>query len=185
MQKWWSARSPEWIALVSACWTLDVGLEPAEGMLGMAKSVSGDAAYAVGRAEELPFRDRSFGWMTAAGSLNYVQLESFFVEARRVLDREGRLLVYDFSPGRSFAVGGDLDAWFARFVERYPWKPSEALVLDPMRLDGLGMGFGVEASEQFEVCVELSRSFYVNYMMTESNVAYALRRGVDEASIRG
>ena len=162
-----------------------VGMEPAEGMLGMAKSVGGDAGFAVGRAEALPFRDQSFGWLTAAGSLNYVGLEAFFGEARRVLDQEGRVLVYDFSPGRSFAGSAALDDWFTRFVERYPWKASEALALDPERLHGLGMGFGVEASEKFELGVPLSREFYVNYMMTESNVAYAVRRGVDEASIRG
>jgi SAM-dependent methyltransferase len=154
-------------------------------MLGMAKTVSQDSSFAVGQAERLPFRGQSFGWMSAAGSLNYVALDSFFGEARRVLDPEGRLLVYDFSPGRTFPHTGVLDAWFTSFVERYPWKASEAHVLDPARLDGLGMGFQVEASEQFEVGVELNREFYVNYMMTESNVAYALRRGIEEASIRG
>ena len=49
--------------------------------------------------------------MTAAGSLNYVDLEKFFAEASRVLTPEGKLVVYDVSPAAN--------EWFDAFMSRY------------------------------------------------------------------
>src|SRR5437764_773280 len=85
-----------------------VGMEPAVAMLRWAKG----ASFLAGAAEAIPFRAGSFDLITAAGSLNYVELERFFGEAARVLAPEGLILVYDFAP--------PVDAWWSRFYERYP-----------------------------------------------------------------
>lgn len=161
-----------------------VGVEPAASMAAVATGIVRDAHFVAGAAEAMPFRSHAFDWMTAAGSLNYVALDPFFSEARRVMRPDGSLVVYDFSPGRTMTASPALDAWFDSFIARYPWKPSEALFLDPARLAELGQGWRVQSSEHFEIPVALTRDFYVRYMMTESNVAYALRRGVEESSIR-
>lgn len=162
-----------------------VGLEPAHPMARVATGLVKDASFVVGHAERLPFPAQSFDWMTAAGSLNYVELDSFLGEAARVLRKGGAMLVYDFSPGRSMPASRDLDEWFDRFVQRYPWNHGEAKPLDPASLRRLGRGWQVAASEEVRVGVPLTREFYVNYMMTESNVAWALRRGVEAQAIRG
>jgi hypothetical protein len=57
--------------------------------------------------------------------------------------------------------------------------------LDPEILGGLAAGFELEAAERFELGVTLSRDFYVGYMMTETNVAAAMRAGAAEAEIEG
>src|SRR5215471_6194461 len=77
-----------------------IGLEPVASMLPRAAKTAPFADWVVGAAEALPLRDGSVDWITAAGSLNYVNLARFFPEAARVLSRDGILLVYDFSPGR-------------------------------------------------------------------------------------
>ncbi len=161
-----------------------IGVEPAEAMVRLADGVSPGAAFAVGRAEALPLRAASVVWITAAGALNYVDLPAFFGEAARILNPAGGVAVYDFSPGKVMRGSDSLTKWFQQFIARYPWAPAEALALDPEILGQLGMGFGVESAERFAVGIELTRAFYVSYMMTESNVAYALRRGVYEAEIR-
>ena len=126
------------------------GMEPVEAMLQWTAGVAPGAAFAVGIAESMPFAAHSFDLMTAAGSLNYVNLDRFFGEAARVLTADGVLVVYDFSPGKTFRQGAGLEDWFARFEERYPPPPSEARFLDPEILARWDSGFRVRSHEHIE-----------------------------------
>lgn len=154
-----------------------VGLEPAESMLRWSGEIAPEARFVVGSAERLPFADDSFDLLAAAGSLNYVRLEDFFPEARRVLRTRGQLLVYDFAPGRSFRDGPQLDGWFDGFLQRYPPALSEARKLDPEILRQLDSGMLAAADSRFEIGLTLDSSFYLEYILTGTNVAAALRRG--------
>ena len=139
--------------------------------------------FAAARAEALPIRSGSIGLITAAGSLNY-GLDLFFPEAARVLTPGGVLVVYDFSPGRAFADSAGLHEWFPAFLRRYPAPGEEALELTPQRLAGLTRLFRVESHEDFEFALSLSPAFYLDYVMTETNVACAVRNGVPPEEIR-
>jgi SAM-dependent methyltransferase len=160
------------------------GVDVAESMVARALGVAPAAQFLVGRAEDLPIRGGSIGLITAAGSLNYTKLDLFFPEAARVLDPGGALVVYDFSPGRSFPDSESLDEWFAGFLERYPWPPGEALELSPERLGQLTSLFRVDSYEDFEIGLALSPAFYLDYVLTETNVSYAIRRGESLAEVR-
>jgi SAM-dependent methyltransferase len=161
-----------------------VGIEPAVCMLQWHSEIAPGADFAAARAEALPFQAASFDLMAAAGSLNYVDLELFFAEARRVLMRGGMLVVYDFSPGSSFRDSNRLDDWFSAFVARYPWPPGEANEVSPEILTQLNCGFRLHSARRFVIPLELSFDFYVEYMMTETNVAWAIRNGAPEHEIR-
>jgi ubiquinone/menaquinone biosynthesis C-methylase UbiE len=120
-----------------------IGVEPAAGMLRGSGAVAPGAWFVAGAAERLPLAGGSCELMTAAGSLNYVDLEAFFPEALRVLTPEGTLLVYDFSPGRRFREGGGLQAWFEEFQRRYWTRRSWAgwrRALNSRRRSGLNWG---------------------------------------------
>lgn len=163
--------------------TQAIGLEPAESMLRYAPQIAPGSAFTVGLAEALPFADRSIDLMAAAGSLNYCSdLSSFWQEAGRVLrgDGKGRLVVYDFSPGRKLRRANDpaLEEWFGKFMQRYPRAKDNARSLDPATLGESARGtLTLEWSEAFQIPLRLDYSFYVDYMMTETNVAYAVRTG--------
>jgi SAM-dependent methyltransferase len=161
-----------------------VGIEPAVRMLALGATVAPGAVFAAAAAEALPFLDASMDLIAAAGSLNYVRLDAFFKEAARVLAPAGRLLVYDFSQGRSFRGDRSLDEWFAAFMSRYPAPAHEALELDPDILSRVSMGFIVTAQERFEIPITLAPEFYLEYMLTESNVAAAVRAGIAQDEIR-
>lgn len=161
-----------------------IGMEPAEEMLRWHSTVAPGADFLVGAAEALPVGRASVDLITAAGALNYTDLERFFPEARRVLAPGGVLLVYDFSPGRSFRGGSQLDDWFTAFAARYPWPRNEARRLDPEILEGLDSGCRVGKRESFEIGLTLSPAFYLEYMLTETNVAWAVRQGTPYAEIR-
>jgi len=161
-----------------------IGLEPARGMLRWASTVAPGAVFVTGTAEALPLRDRSVDLITAAGSLNYANLDLFFPEAARVLRPDGVLLVYDFSAGRNFGDDAGLDDWFSAFSQRYPPPAHEARALSPEILAGMGSGFGMRSHRQFEIALAVAPGFYLDYVLTETNVAAATRRGVPHAEIR-
>jgi SAM-dependent methyltransferase len=161
-----------------------IGLEPAAAMLKWASAIAPSADFIVGTAEAVPLCDRAVDLITAAGSLNYVDLERFFPEAARVLTPQGELLVYDFSPGKSFRTSTSLDEWFSSFHGRYPPPGNEARELSPAILAEVSPLFRVHGHRQFEIGIPLTPEFYLDYVMTETNVAAAVRSGVPLSEIR-
>ena len=161
-----------------------VGIEPVASMLRWTSSIAPESDFVAARAEAIPVRAHSVDVITAAGSLNYTDLALFFQEAARVLAPGGVMVVYDFSAGRTFRDSGALDQWFSSFVARYPLPPFEAVELDPERLAAMDHGFHMRVYDHFEIGLTLTPAFYLEYIMTETNVAFALRNGVSEAEIR-
>src|SRR5260370_5029018 len=161
-----------------------IGLEPSEAMLKWASTIAPSAAFVVGSAEAIPLCSRAVDVITAAGSLNYANLDLFFPEAARVLMQRGILVVYDFSAGSSFRNATTLDEWFSSFQQRYPPPANESRELSPGILADLSSGFHLDAHRQFEIGIRLAPEFYLDYVMTETNVAAAVRNGVSRSEIR-
>ena len=77
-------------------------LDPSEGMLAVARKKL-RARFVVGRAEQLPFPDNSFDFLTMGNALRHVTgLEEAFHEYLRVLRPGGRVLIFEVTkpPGR-------------------------------------------------------------------------------------
>jgi len=161
-----------------------LGGEPAAAMVRCGREIAPGASFVAGKAEALPVRDHSFDLLAAAGSLNYVNLEKFFPEAARILAPGGILLVYDFSAGRSFKTTEDLDRWFGHFRARYPVPVAEAVKLSPEILERISTGFRLFDHAYFETGIRMTADSYAAYMMTETNVARAIRDGQPEGEIR-
>lgn len=166
-----------------ACVT--VGFDPAESMVRVATRGIAGARFVTAGGEAMPFRDRSIDLLTAAGSLNYTRdLGATLGEAARVLAPGGLLAVYDFSPGRSFVESDRLDTWFEAFTARYPFPASQARPLSPSLLAHQAADFRLERGETFEIPLTLDPGFHVEYMLTETCVQDAVRRGTSLDSIR-
>lgn len=160
-----------------------VGIEPVWEMTRCARVVAPGAWFVNGQGERMPFGDGTVDAMTAAGSLNFAQPERVMREAWRALRAGGVLVAYDFAQGRSFAEGGELAEWFAEFVRRYPREASEAIALDPATISALGEGFEDAGRLEFTWSAPYDWAAYAGYMMTETNVAAAVRRGERESAI--
>jgi len=158
--------------------TRRTGVEPVEAMCRLAPSVAPAAQFCVGTAENLPFGDRKFNCITAARSLNYADIDRFFPEAARVLAPGGQILIYDFTPGRNFDTGAELlSAWFDSFIARFPDPVGDAQELNPAILATRSRArFRMLRSLEFAVPVEMTETSYLEYALTETNVA-----GRDEA----
>ncbi len=160
-----------------------VGVEPAVPMLAAARRVAPDAAFAAGAAERLPLPSQSADLVTAAGSLNFTRVTEALSDIRRVLAPHGVLVAYDWATAREFADAGPLDEWFAEFEARYPRPASEAVHLDPPTLAGLARDLRLDDATTFAWPLPMTADAYARYMLTETRVAAAVRRGEPLASI--
>jgi SAM-dependent methyltransferase len=159
-----------------------IGLEPAPEMLAHSRVVAPGAAFVVGRAEHLPFLAGTIDLVTAAGSLNYVDLGVFLPELVRVLAPGGVLAIYDFSAGRRFRDDPRLNTWYAAFAERYPPKPGYEL--DVTAIEYARRGLRLDSYEEFDVAVPMTLATYLPYVMSETGVEMAVARGAAEDEIR-
>lgn len=89
-------------------------LDPSEGMLAEARKKL-SARFVVGRAEQLPFPDDSFDFLTMGYALRHVtSLEETFREYRRVLRPGGKVLLLEATRPANRAGGFMFDAYFGK-----------------------------------------------------------------------
>jgi SAM-dependent methyltransferase len=158
-----------------------VGIDPSPAMLAHRRAVAPRARFAVAAAERLPFTADAFEVITAAGSINYADLELALPEITRTLARSGTFVVYDFSAGRRMADTGRLEQWYAEFEDRYPDAPGYALDVRAIPFERFGLFLG--KYDRFEVHVPMSFEAYVAYASSETRVERALTNGANEDRI--
>ena len=152
-----------------------VGVEPAFNMVKNAGDLALGGDFAQGRAEQLPFASGSMELMSAAGSLNWIELESFFPEANRVLRAGGQLIVYDFEPGRQFPDSEILFKWFVEFEKRFP--PPVCREISPSTLALDSGPLTMSDHESFCLSLTMTHGAYLEYIMSETNIVEAVKRG--------
>jgi SAM-dependent methyltransferase len=126
-------------------------------------------------AEALPFAAGTFDLVTAAGSLNYVDLRRCFADVERVLAPGGTLVIYDFSSGRRSPGEPRLDAWFDAFERRHPFPPGYDM--DVRALEYARAGLALVHYEEFVIVLPMGEREYLDYVVTETNVERAVRAG--------
>lgn len=158
-----------------------VGIDPWSAMLAHRRDVAPHATFAVSTAERLPFASSSFDLITAAGSINYTDLDMSFPEVARTLTSSGTLVIYDFSAGRRFAERPHLERWYAEFNSRYPEAPGYHI--DVARLSYESWGLALKGYHPFEVRVPMTADAYLRYVMSETRVGLAIANGANESEI--
>ena len=159
-----------------------VGLEPYAPMLRYASVVVPGAEFYVGRAEALPFQSSAFALVTAAGALNYANVELSLSEVARVMSPGGLFVPYDFSAGRRLRDDNRLSDWYAEFRLRFPSPPGYAL--DLRALEYRRCGLELVAYEELEVGIQMSLATYVAYILGDAGVESALAEGQLEGDVR-
>jgi SAM-dependent methyltransferase len=159
-----------------------VGLDPYVPMLRYASVAVPGATFYVGRAEALPFQSSAFALVTAAGTLNYADVELSLSEVARVMSPSGLFVPYDFSAGRRLRDDNRLTDWYAEFRARFPSPPGYAL--DLRALEYHKCGLNLVAYEALEVGIQMSLATYVDYILGDAGVESALSGGRLEEDVR-
>lgn len=161
-----------------------IGIDPSAAMLAAARATGVDAIFCSGQAEALPLQDSCADLIIAAGSLDFVDLRAALQEVARVLAPDGNVLVYDFGAARRFRSSDDLARWYSTFLDRYPPAVDSR---QPVTRDALASHREVlmlRSHEVFDLDLVLSPIAYTDYLMTQTNVASAVRHGESYDAIR-
>ena len=159
-----------------------IGVDPAAEMVAAARITVPSASFLVGPGERLPIGAGTIDAITAAGSLNFMDLDRFADEAARVLRPDGVAVAYDFATGCRCATAPNLAAGYGDFATRWTRPTANRNAIDP---EVLREGpFEVVATASFVVTIAMSLDWYVDYLMTETNIAAAVARGEAASHIR-
>jgi SAM-dependent methyltransferase len=158
------------------------GIDPFEPMVRRAHARLPEATVVRGSAEALPFADGGFQLVSAAGSLNYTDVESSVAEASRVLAVGGCFVPYDFATGNRVPDDESLLERFAAYRARFP-APS-GYALDLACLPYASHGLQRLAYEEFDVAVALTGEDYTAYLMGDAGVEVAVSAGLAPADAR-
>ena len=159
-----------------------VGLDPEIPMIRNARTVGGGPHYTAGAAEAIPLGTGTVDLLTAAGTLNFVDLVRFRSEAARVLVPGGVVVVYDFATGCRSSGAPGLERAYDEFARRWP-RPTDgrhAIGAEVLA----AAGFATRSSGPMTVPIAMNADAYVAYLMTETNVAAAVQRGEPAARVR-
>ncbi len=152
-----------------------VGTDVSREMLARAPR-EGGVRYVEAPAEDLPFADGSFRLITVALAFHWFDRSRFLVEARRVLDTSGWLVIYDNGFFGEMKENPKHERWYKEdYLARYPSPPrnKEPLTDDECRKHGLRL---VER-ESYTNEVAFSAEEIASYLMTQSNVTAAVEDG--------
>jgi ubiquinone/menaquinone biosynthesis C-methylase UbiE len=159
-----------------------VGIDPSLPMLLQARRRLPTVTFVQAKADALPASTASIDLVTAAGSLNYTDIDLSLAEVARVLSPTGHLAVYDFSTGRVLPRDASSDSRFRSFEQRFPW-PS-GYPMDLARLPYTAHGLSLAFCDTFVVEISMSADEYLEYVMGETNVEAAISEGLSEFDAR-
>jgi SAM-dependent methyltransferase len=159
-----------------------LGIDPYLRMLRRARDRLPAATFVQGTAESLPVRAASIDLVTAAGSLNYTDLDRALGELARVLAPKGHLAVYDFSTGRVEPRDALSESSFRSFEQRFSWPAGYAIDLAQLPCDRHGLAFA--RHEAFVIDIAMSAGEYLDYIAGETNVEAAIAGGWTEPEAR-
>jgi SAM-dependent methyltransferase len=144
------------------------GVDVAPAMVARARADTG-LAFAVAAAEALPVAAAAVDLVTVSSGVHWFDPDRFASEAARVLRPGGALLLYEHA-GPSLPIEPAFLDWLrGTYLPRFPSPPRGRMAAD---FDGAGW-FEPERGEQWPDEVPMTRAQFVNYLLTQSNVAAA------------
>jgi len=152
------------------------GIDSSEEMIAMANTYRDDQiTYHHGPAEKLPFDEESFDLITVCGAINWIDRTRFFPEAKRVLNEQGWVILYDNFITDRMRENVAYTQWYQeQFLSRYPKPPRDETPLTTTECEGYGFHF---KQEEYTNELVWSREEYIEFILTQSNVIVAVDMG--------
>jgi SAM-dependent methyltransferase len=156
-----------------------VGLDDSAEMLSCAAS-DPQISYVKGRAEELPFADKSFGLISVALAFHWFDQKQFMLEAKRVLRPGGWLVIYNDGFTGRMKCNDDFTKWnLEHYLVRYPTPPRNPQSPEN-NVDTSAYGFAAPSCDQFVHEIVFTPEQLVSYLLTQTNVIVAVEAGRED-----
>jgi SAM-dependent methyltransferase len=150
-----------------------VGIDSSAAMIAAAEGSDG-VEYRVGDAGSIPMGDGSCGLMAAGLSFHWFDRDAFLAEARRVLEPDGRLALWNAGCAGRGEPGVDAWAWFGGpYLRENPSPPRDARPFGDD--EARAAGFEAVARVRLEQTLAFTRDAFVDFLTTQSNVIERVR----------
>lgn len=156
-----------------------IGVDAARAMICSAIKKEG-IEYFNYPAEHLPFKQK-FDLITLSGSINWIDRARFFSEAKRVLNDEGLVVIYDNDILGIMEEDRRFGKWYHNtFLDKFPRPPrDESSILEE---EATGYGFKLEFTEIYTNQIQFKLNDFIKYLFTQLNITSALDNKLEHAS---
>jgi SAM-dependent methyltransferase len=152
-----------------------VGFDVSANMLAHAEGHE-RVRYVRARAEAMPFRSECAPVVACALAFHWLEREPFLRAARRVLQEEGLLFIYNNGFTGLMRENPEFQAWAQNdYQARFPTPPRDSTPFTAEEVAAAGFTFIQE--ERYENDVRFTPEQLVAYLTTQTNVAAAVDRG--------
>ena len=162
------------------------GMDLSEDMVAAARAACTDAActFVCGSGEAPDFPEKTFDIVSAAGVVDWLDVNRFLSFAGRVLQNGGTLLVYDFWITDRMKDNPAYTGWWHNdYRKRFPKAAAEADALTDAA--AVSHGFRPEKQVSFVLEQPFSRAGLADFLMLQSRVNERIRRrGLDAEEVR-
>ena len=144
----------------------------------MCKELYGeDPAYDfyVAKAEETKIPDEKYDIVTAAGCINWIDERTFMNSIEEILDKDGLLVIYDFSITDRMIENTDYTGWYMEYLQRFP-KPARK---ERKWTQGdLPDGFIMEKQTEYDLMYSFDLEQFIDFLLIQSNVNVRIEKGI-------
>ncbi len=159
------------------------GADISDEMIRAAREMYGDEEgydFIVSKAEEIPASDGGYDIVSAAGVVQWVAMEDFLRNLRKIMCKNGYVLIYDFGisdrmKGNAAYTGWWRDDYLKEFPR--PFRNEYVRTAEDVRQ----YGFSMLGQERYEMEYEFDSSSFVRFMMLQSNVNVKIEGGGRES----
>lgn len=133
-------------------------------------------SYIGAKAEQLPFADGAFDLATVALAFHWFERERFLSEARRVLQPNSWLVIYNNGFLGTMTENPAFAHWLRdSYITRYPSPPRRS---EPFTEEGTAKsGFNFARREHYQSDVVFGLQELVAYLLTQSNLIAVIEEG--------
>ena len=151
-----------------------VGIDPSAEMIALAPK-DPKIEYYVAPADCIPVRDQDFDLMTLCSVFHWIQQDQFFVEANRILCPESWIVIYDNYFFAQMIENDGFQAWYReKYLPKYPSPPRNRAARNMEEFNFEGISF--IHKEEYENVVKFSIEKLINYLITQSNIIFAVEK---------